>query len=806
MAKVESGKVTGQEVKANRDATKQERLLQVELTDPNDIQTAELMSQTGEESNPPVGSKVTVISVGEAWKLAIASSDKIVPLVAPGEKRVYSTDVAGSTVKAQVHCKNDGTIFVSNGTGSLTLSPSGELTIVAPGDTTNTTPVHTTVGQLVGTQGLQINGSTPGGNGAEIISNLLAGGDVVGAMISLANHTHTDVQSGTGVSGPPSGGGGGPNPNFIWGNIGGTLSNQADLQAELDAKWGVPANAAVLLLTEEPYTTAEKNKLAGINPGDTVVTEKTAGQGHSAGTSDEYSRADHTHGTPPGGSGGGITGTFIGVNGEVDSLAQFELCYLNADGKRYRVNALDVGTCTGDIAFATEIIETGETGTFQVLGDIATSGLTTGKFYYIDELNGGITDDLSTFEVGSIVRTVGYALSAALFRISISPDYFAVGAANSFARTMNIAIIGQSNGIKFHDTQSAIYPTRAGVDTAQARTDYGIQQKKQATGQGRIIVGQIVQENLYVDVAFVYYAVGGTALLEKADGITVGWWNDTTTPSTDGALSLYTRFIEGVEKFGQDLDYVLFIQGEQDARAGRDGYAGVAVSEAEYQTGLELLISNIRNDLGNASLPFIIVPTGRIVLGGLTSDTDDGFDNIRAAQLTVGAQANNYTPGNVLDGDLFDWIHWHHASPSTTVNTVALIAQRIAKAILYDQGSVTEYRSPVVASWSYVNSTTITIALTHYSGTDFTPTSGIAGFTVEGAAVTGVRTDATTITLTGSGFTDTDMDVRYGSGASPFANTEVITSRGVHDNSDTLGQTNTLRGMPLQPNVSIMKL
>ena len=284
MAKAESGRITGREVKKNRDSGKAERLLQVELTDPQDIQTVELMSQTGEESNPPIDSKTTVLSIGEAWKLAIATSDKIVPDVAPGEKKIYSTDSTGATIKTKVHLKNDGTIIIDNGVGSITLSPTGEMTIIAPDDTTVTSPIITNIGQVIGSQGLQINGTTPGGQGGEFLSGITSNGDIVATLVSLFSHTHTGVQTGVGTSGPPVGGGGGPPATLLWGGIGGTLSNQVDLQAALDAKWGTPANAEVLLLIEEPYTTAEKGKLAGIEAGaevnnvsDSDATELTGG-------------------------------------------------------------------------------------------------------------------------------------------------------------------------------------------------------------------------------------------------------------------------------------------------------------------------------------------------------------------------------------------------------------------------------------------------------------------------------------------------------------------------------------------------
>lgn len=173
MGLIESGKVTGQEVKVNRDATKQERLMQVEITAPNDVQTVELMSHTGEESNPPIGSKVTVLGVGEAWKLAVASGDKIVPSVAPGEKMIYSTDDAGEVIKAKIHCKNDGTVVINNDNATITISPSGTLSITCTEDV------------VINANGVSLNG-----NGDNLVMWAFLNNKLQGLIVDLNNHTH----------------------------------------------------------------------------------------------------------------------------------------------------------------------------------------------------------------------------------------------------------------------------------------------------------------------------------------------------------------------------------------------------------------------------------------------------------------------------------------------------------------------------------------------------------------------------------------------------------------------------------------
>lgn len=58
-------------------------------------------------------------------------------------------------------------------------------------------------------------------------------------------------------------------------------------------------------------------------PATTVVSETTSGQSPSVGTSTNYAREDHTHGTPVG--GGGISGQAtvnFGANTQEDSIAR----------------------------------------------------------------------------------------------------------------------------------------------------------------------------------------------------------------------------------------------------------------------------------------------------------------------------------------------------------------------------------------------------------------------------------------------------------------------------------------------------
>ena len=87
---IRTGIVTGRELKKNRDGGNDRLLLQVQITDADDIHTVEYMSPPGEDSNPPDGSKVLIIDVGRAYKVAIAADDNISPSMEKGEKKLYS--------------------------------------------------------------------------------------------------------------------------------------------------------------------------------------------------------------------------------------------------------------------------------------------------------------------------------------------------------------------------------------------------------------------------------------------------------------------------------------------------------------------------------------------------------------------------------------------------------------------------------------------------------------------------------------------------------------------------------------------
>lgn len=91
MAGVTLGRVTGRTIEANRDSDGSKRMIQVEVSDPEDIQDAQQVTQAGEDSSPPDGSLVAIIDVSSAFRLVVAADDGITPTVNPGEKEIYSS-------------------------------------------------------------------------------------------------------------------------------------------------------------------------------------------------------------------------------------------------------------------------------------------------------------------------------------------------------------------------------------------------------------------------------------------------------------------------------------------------------------------------------------------------------------------------------------------------------------------------------------------------------------------------------------------------------------------------------------------
>jgi hypothetical protein len=90
-----TGIVTGQEIRKNRDSEINVRMLQVQISNPQDIQSVEYVPLAGDDNPPQNGDTVFILSFGQSYKCAIGVRDAIVASMSAGERKLYSRDSNG---------------------------------------------------------------------------------------------------------------------------------------------------------------------------------------------------------------------------------------------------------------------------------------------------------------------------------------------------------------------------------------------------------------------------------------------------------------------------------------------------------------------------------------------------------------------------------------------------------------------------------------------------------------------------------------------------------------------------------------
>ena len=113
---VETGKVTGVEVRKNKDGQIPVVLLQVVISDPDDVQTVEWMPRPGRDSGIKKDDEVLIVEVGST-KYAIALNDGTEPQAQAGEEIIYSRDSSGARA-AQIIWRTNGDIEINGNADS----------------------------------------------------------------------------------------------------------------------------------------------------------------------------------------------------------------------------------------------------------------------------------------------------------------------------------------------------------------------------------------------------------------------------------------------------------------------------------------------------------------------------------------------------------------------------------------------------------------------------------------------------------------------------------------------------------------
>lgn len=109
------GTIKGSRIGKNRDSQENSRLLNAEITSPNDIQTVELITESGTDFNPEDDDVVLVISLGDAFKMGLIVDDQIEPdgSIEKGEKEIFSK--ADGQKLAKLKLDKDGQVILNDG-------------------------------------------------------------------------------------------------------------------------------------------------------------------------------------------------------------------------------------------------------------------------------------------------------------------------------------------------------------------------------------------------------------------------------------------------------------------------------------------------------------------------------------------------------------------------------------------------------------------------------------------------------------------------------------------------------------------
>lgn len=236
-------------------------------------------------------------------------------------------------------------------------------------------------------------------------------------------------------------------------------------------------------------------------------------------------------------------------------------------------------------------------------------------------------------------------------------------------------------------------------------------------------------------VTFVNGATGGSfASKNAAAGGPNHWW-DTDLDVQGPAM---TTFKSAVTNSGITPNVLLWSQGEADSDE-----IFKRTTKAEYKSALTSIFNDVRTTYGN--MPVVIQRLGR----RNTEFTTGGGQIVRDVQFEMAAENSwVYLGPDSYDLDLFDNVHLKDSPGYAEMGT------RLANRTLDAFGeTIASSVGPSISSATR-SGTTVTVNLTHDSGTDFTPATGhIEGFrffnnTAQIDITNAVRTNATTATLT----------------------------------------------------------
>ena len=390
----------------------------------------------------------------------------------------------------------------------------------------------------------------------------------------------------------------------------------------------------------------------------------------------------------------------------------------------------------------------------------------------------------------------------------------------SFAKTINIGIVGQSNGGTL--TCPYVFGLSDGCGTATANagvyvwnnapgtTSHGTAWVSPGTGSGSDSVGLVALGNAINNatgctVHMVNVSFGSSYIFQVTGAQSGWWWNTNNTPSTDAQTGVAGNSYASakatiVAATGGSLDVIIFVNGEGEGLEVYPSlFTGNGVTPPNPNTWNQSWnISNmtafwnyIQSDFGAP----VIIQSQLAQCSACVADIPYGvnasWSNVREFNK---AQVAAYG-GHTYIGDCTI----NFAIGSSGIHTAAAgkveEGLMFAQTILYDKGYVSWYKGPTITGLNAVDSTHTDILIQHSGGTDFTPTSSITGFaeTCGGSALTisaAIRQTASSIRLTHGACSGTRV-ATYMYGVYPNV-------AGVVDNSSL--------SYPLEPNINITQV
>lgn len=237
---------------------------------------------------------------------------------------------------------------------------------------------------------------------------------------------------------------------------------------------------------------------------------------------------------------------------------------------------------------------------------------------------------------------------------------------------------------------------RGHFNSQESGSDAGKQTHKET-------IGEYLKEKA---VVMIDGSTGSSAAVKSSDSVNY-WWD----LDTDTAGPAFSTFIQNIESSGTKPTMLLWAQGEQDSH-----YIGSTTTRENYKLGLETIFNEIRSLYG--SIPVFIQRIGRRT----SFSNNGGVQDVRDIQQELVDEYDwIFEASEVYDVGLYDHVHLDDAGYAT-------VAERNALNILKQQGVITTgHQGPSINNAS-LSGSTISVALQHDAGDDFTPTSNIEGF------------------------------------------------------------------------------